>query len=491
MAIKTTVDERGIIQEQSNAPDFQCLVGAAPNIYVNSLTELTSSVRDARLLNGARAYVDSREATFILQKSSNIAVTGSRVVTTKSGNGRWFRLPNASRRWLNQTTWHIDPTNGNDDNAGYDATIPIQTITELTERWGDGVLGQLTVVNISGTIPQSDPAFLRVHSTGSVNAAIFRGVRTTIGTGSVSNFTALNRTSNQFNVLESSTLSNTWSALNYVGKCIRITNGSRLGCWAWIVKDLGGANKLALTTPFVSQSSSTSTTLTQVTPTNTDTFEIVTFPTLSAVVRVPTFSVVGAFVFEDLTFGSAPAFRNFSSHFITRCDTAAGVGFTAQKADLFILASHMTGTISASPGSGLTIQASLCEGAIIGGFGSTIRLQDDSVHYKGAMSSNEGMFYINNVGWLDSTANAVNINTLGNMQIFGTMYGSGTAGVGIQLSSNARVTYAALPNMITTGSNVVFGSGGTARTWAQLPWADYPLGAGAFTGSLSSFLISV
>ncbi len=83
-----------------------------------------------------RAYVQTFRDWFRMDVSSSDTRDGINILTPGAGPGRWRRLNIADPSWMQQLTWVIDSSAGNDENSGVDLANAIKTDDERRRRMG-------------------------------------------------------------------------------------------------------------------------------------------------------------------------------------------------------------------------------------------------------------------------------------------------------------------------------------------------------------------
>jgi hypothetical protein len=178
---------------------------------------------------------------------------------------------------LTQTAWFVDPVNGNDANNGTTLATSLKTDAERQRRWGPStILTAPTTLTYASSPPATDPVNFDVQINRGGSLTI-QGTRTVVLPAvALSAVTTINRaTQTPWDVTA------VGLGAAHVGKIIRITNGTRAGNNAIVVKDLGGGK--VRVSPFGTLSISLSfipwVAVTPVAP--TDLVEVVDVPVLS------------------------------------------------------------------------------------------------------------------------------------------------------------------------------------------------------------------
>ncbi len=256
------------INEDSVTDDEDDIFQVEPVATLNAL----SAVADIDLENGTLIYVESLKAHFLLDKNSSTTVEDHNIIATLSGTGRWIRNIE-SKYWLNQTTWYIDPTSGDNENSGLTSILPIKTWRELVRRIGHTPQIRTRIdVYFLGDIPSTDPVNLRPTLTNG-GFLYLHGVKTSIASGTLTTVTARVTATNT--PLQLTDTSMTWTS--HVGKFVEITAGARLGAGCWIAKDLGSNTCRATSLMTISAENGTTVSSSEVVPQVGDAYSIYTF----------------------------------------------------------------------------------------------------------------------------------------------------------------------------------------------------------------------
>ena len=144
---------------------------------------------------------------------------------------------------ITQASWFVNPTSGSDLADCATSGTACKTFAEIHRRWQCGMIMQATSVFVLASLPLTDPINVCENLYGG-NLSFFGGPTNVIGSGStniqsgtLSSCTSTTPASNiQGNCVDVA-LSSWTSVLN---QRIRITAGARSGQWAWVGKDLGG-----------------------------------------------------------------------------------------------------------------------------------------------------------------------------------------------------------------------------------------------------------
>ncbi len=242
---------------------------------------------DHDVVDGERVWVRSVGCEFVYRRGSGLVANGSFIIASAFGDGVWVRSTDTSDvSWLAQLTWYIDPTNGDDENSGIDASHPIKTDFERQMRMRPGpewFAGEYHLYYLND-VPATDP--VRITGQRNRSSTIFlhgsatagHGVAPALYTNTVDAHTDYDRATNVPVDITSNALPVSWTASGLVGKRFRQTTGANVGAMGWIVSDLGA--KAARTSQWSIQDTFTGGLVPNIiggpppTPTNTDTITV-------------------------------------------------------------------------------------------------------------------------------------------------------------------------------------------------------------------------
>ncbi len=138
----------------------QTTLGKAVTLEVATLAEL-EALDTTAFDTGAVVYVASLDDTFTLYQLGGLTVQTAVVVAAGVGVARWKRTGTPSQRWLQQTTWYIDSTGGDDEGSGLVAE-PLATFAEFVRRVGYIYRpSQAVTLTLMNDLPSTDPIELR------------------------------------------------------------------------------------------------------------------------------------------------------------------------------------------------------------------------------------------------------------------------------------------------------------------------------------------
>jgi len=243
---------------------------------VEQLQQTDSSVED-----GETVWVRSTQCLWVYRVNSGLTPNGTDVVAALYGNGVWVRsnLTLGAAGDLLQTSWFIDPVNGNDTNSGATLALALKTDAERQRRWGPSTrLVAPTTVTYASSPPSTDKVNYDVAYLDGASLTV-QGTPTIVKPNiTLSAVTTLDRATQTPWDITGGTL-----GAADVGLMVRINQGARVNNYAAICKDLGGnkvriapfgnldiANTVTLGYPFV-----------QVVPQVNDVVDVIDVPTLT------------------------------------------------------------------------------------------------------------------------------------------------------------------------------------------------------------------
>lgn len=206
-----------------------------------------TAVDDTDVPDGTSKVVRSVWDTFTLDKTDTTSVVdGITVVATASGTGRWLRDEQpVSTLWVDQTTWYVDGTAGDDENDGLTSGTAIASMAELVRRVGRYPnYEQQVTINVLSSVPNDDTASF--NPTG-VRVAIV-GVPTTVYQGELTGYTSLNVAGN----VNEDITDAAWEPSNYVrSHIIEFTDNAAAGLRTFIFAAAAGVGATADILPVV------------------------------------------------------------------------------------------------------------------------------------------------------------------------------------------------------------------------------------------------
>jgi len=210
-------------------------------LVVDTVPELTATINDAVLPNGATCDVAELHDSYQLDQACTIAADGLLYVATMSGVGRWVRRCLPSLEWSAQANWWINGTTGSDRASGAGAGTPIKTHAELVRRTGR-LLGEgcasYTVRLAGAGFGGIDWTAIRAKHWPTLT---YLGARTVLYSGSVTARTlyAVPPAAPARGDMTDAAIPVSWTASGLLGKLFIGTAGTIAGRLGWIEKDLG------------------------------------------------------------------------------------------------------------------------------------------------------------------------------------------------------------------------------------------------------------
>jgi hypothetical protein len=132
-------------------------------------------------------------------------------------------LGTSDKKWLAQATWFISNV-GNDENSGVDSSHPLLSVAELQHRWGpDGVIPQSVTITF---LTNHAGGTLRVIRGGPDIVLEVDGTATVSASDTISVFTDISTTNNQWALLTGTTITD---FTTHVNKRVHYTSGPANG----------------------------------------------------------------------------------------------------------------------------------------------------------------------------------------------------------------------------------------------------------------------
>jgi hypothetical protein len=205
---------------------------------VANLTALGALAAAGFPIGNTFCWVDTVGAYYQLQTSALATTTTTVIAASGAAGARWLRMDWLNPVWQAQTTWTVNTSTGNDENAGTGGA-PLLTVSEVARRLSYARITAATTVQVTGNMAAGDqPSF--TFTCKIFNGFTIAGVPTVLYTGSVTGSTqvAAAPTTTENNLTDSAIpVSFTASGLLANGVLFQRTNGSPAQWWA--MKDLG------------------------------------------------------------------------------------------------------------------------------------------------------------------------------------------------------------------------------------------------------------
>jgi len=177
---------------------------------------------------------------------------------------------------VNQTSWYVDQTAGDDGNDGDDAAAPLASLSELNRRLGSVEVTVPVAVQVTGDLDEGSlsltancPQGLTIEG---VPTSIFTGVFTAGTQGFDTTLATVQDCRIEDTALPADWVDSGPGGTSLVYKMVRIVGGARDGATAWIMKDLGA--KVARCSEFMQDT-------TAVTPQAGDAYEVLDLPVIN------------------------------------------------------------------------------------------------------------------------------------------------------------------------------------------------------------------
>lgn len=387
--------------------------------------------------------------------------------------------------WATQEQWFIDPVGGNDSFDGSTSLRALKSMGELARRLKNQFINQTTTIWVLNDVPRTDAPLFQFH-VGEFGFVRFRGQRETLRNGTFTSTTSLDVNNNQAVEVVDSTLTDSWTNLGLLGKRIRITSsGARENAIAWIAKDLG--SKQARTSVFlenpwtkIEAGDANYVPLANPDPQVDDEYvveELTNIEILQLDIVADSTWVDAAdqrLVFEDLQIARDQKHMNpirvLTSYFgvvFVGCDLFNVVPISS--GPLAYVGCKMVGFQSYGS-SWLQLYGGLCIGSLSIPPGSLYHCHGIPMA-QGITVTVRGLLHANLFGIFDSPSHGVSVYGGGCLE-HGRIFGAGNAGYGVKVYSLGGLAYdvSSKPNIVGTSGDALVG--GTAKTWAEIPYVD-------------------
>jgi hypothetical protein len=409
-------------------------------------------------------------------------------LAVKHPDGTVDALATAPTAAATESSWTIDPDNGDDD-APDGGTLA--TMAELMRRLRGQRIEQYTLVSLPVGLPAED-AVVSGFDVGTDGFLHFKGTATTLQTGTVTAKTDVAPATNTPADITDAGLSADWGSLGLIGNRIRITGGPRENAATWLLKDL--ATKRAVV-GYWYPAVFTAPPLGFFSPVNVqigDPYTVEQLPKIRSLVcevdvatDTPPAKHSIRVLFEDLVIGSPPGTGGGNS--TVGCNTADGVGFlNCDTADSSV------GVVPTRGG----VQVIGCQVSFLASFGTvgtsftalgcvsrasplsftgTVNLIDCVFVDSTFVDFFSGNAFVEDVGIIDAGYQGFTVWPAAVVQMFGgKLWGSGNSGYGIYVSGGGNFTpySGSLGDVTLTGTSGDTFVGTAAKTYAELPYVN-------------------
>ena len=375
--------------------------------------------------------------------------------------------------------WFIDPVSGDDKHDGDSVNGALKTLDELSRRLRDQEINQTTIIQLLGDVPATDRPVLRLNI-GDNGFVVIRGTKTPLAIGTLTAVTNKNPAANQPYEITDSALADDFGPLGLVGKQIRLTGGAQEGATAWIAKDLTG--KKARVSFWSIEPLAVQGMNLWSTPTNAPVDSPYVVEQMSSVddllldVCISTEWVASSckLVIEDLTINPGDdrvtRFRSTGSYY--------GVAFKNCSLGNLVPVGSPLRTLGCKHSFAGFYQAGTYElnYALVTWTcdvyaGSAMLLRGCFLQDAGIYTFGQGHIYVSgDLGIMDCPYDAVYLSSGGGVVRLGSLWGSGNADFGCNVLAGSALYYTSVPTI--TGVSGDAKIGGTARTWAQIPYIE-------------------
>lgn len=181
-------------------------------------------------ISGGVIFIEDLKAQFVFDPTS-VATPDGITVSVGSKPGRWLRNNTPHPSWQSQTTWHINESIGNDHSNGLASNTALASYAELYRRVGC----RWRINSVVNVYLDSNITDINLSISCGPNAQVFfHGTRTTVGTGTVTAFSADPHTG------EATLLTDTGRTTWPESSSVRMTTGTNIDARMWIAKDKTG-----------------------------------------------------------------------------------------------------------------------------------------------------------------------------------------------------------------------------------------------------------
>jgi len=396
-----------------------------------------------------------------------------------------------------QTVWFIDPVAGSDANDGLTAGTAIQHDAERQRRVGTiwNIVADTTVTYLNN-VPATDPCIFN-FILGSAGVLRITGVATTTYTspgGGFSAVTNLNRATQTASAITEAGL-----GAGRTGQRIRATSGASTGAIAWLDRDFGGG--VYRTSPWTTMSFAANPLPFTPTPVNVAAGNTFVVESLTTIGYLTLNNISAQYGGAASVNGTQIVLQNV---YLTQSDipismlpigtvTNAPVAygcrmhppFNANLCGCFI----DTGVVIAAAPSSPSFFACLVRGRPSVQSGATLFVDYDTLFSQsgndGIRVRYNGVLRVATMAVFDAGADGLLIED-GNVRAAALfsgndlIWGTGSTGVGMRVRSGGKTMYTTKPTVTgASDANV----GGTARTWAQIPYMNGYDGVTVGTGN--------
>jgi len=452
---------------------------------VDNLTQL-AAMKCQSLSDGARIWVRSLMCHWTLRTTGDAVVAMERVATATSGRV-WEREPypaRAANPWATQAAIYINATTGSDENTGVDSGNAIASLAELRRRTWGYEPQQAVTVYLMTDVSEDLELELYATTTRSFTVSGAQGV-TELYSGAVSNFTAVNQATPEWNLVESAGISD-WTS--YVDERIRVTSGTNTGAVGWVM--LASPKEVGLNVARVGPISQRVWGGAHYALTAGDTFVIERLPKLSGVSvniksdygytgtsSTPRFKIVDVYIGGTGPAGGGTVVKQVNNHDFSEqllgCKLRLSRTYWDRVCSCYIQPGT-AGVIWDSPqladGWNLSIKGSGASALfLVTGQLWTAALQGIRISAYRAVHIN-----LNMVGIFDTSAAPLQIEAIRSttIHVMGGLFGDGNGGaVQVQAACSMVYTAGSKPTITnTTGVDVIIG--GTNKDWDDVPYVE-------------------
>jgi hypothetical protein len=216
-------------------------------VIASATSAALAATQDAAFTDGQLSYVATYGDYFSWHPGQSLTPVAGVVINGPTG--QWTRMGIPNRTFLAAQFWSIDPVSGNDEAQGWGAStaasdlVPLKTMAELDRRLaGNPGYTGAPFFHILNNVPSADSRVMQNIKSKSGSTSVFPiiagALSAPLTTGTVTNYTAAVPAANTGFLVDLT------SAATYIGKCL-IDQDNR---YAWVL-DAASANVAVISQP--------------------------------------------------------------------------------------------------------------------------------------------------------------------------------------------------------------------------------------------------
>jgi len=399
-----------------------------------------------------------------------------------------------------QTTWYVDPVAGNNANDGLTPATAIQTDAERQRRVGLlWIITADTTVTYLNNVPATDPCIFRIELR--TNGVLrIHGTATVIYSGAFTAVTNLNRATQTASAVTDAGL-----GAGRTGQRMRLTSGASVGAITWLDRDFGAG--VYRTSPWAITN-----------------FAVNPLPFTPTLVNA---TVGNTFVVESLTQIGYLSIEDFSAQYGGAASingtqilvrdvylTQSDIAISAMPLGTVTNAPVLHGSRTHSPWTANALSSYVDAGIILASAPPSPSLFACLVRGRPSVQSGTTAFVDFDTLFSQSGNDGIRVRyggvlRVGTMAVFDCaldglliedgnvragalfagadlIWGTGNGGVGVRVRAGGKVLYVTKPTVAAVSDANV---GGTARTYAQIPYMNGYDGVTVGTGNGATFVV--